>query len=147
LSIVDRLACGAMGWCCRCGQNPSTFWCTLAQNPGRLIPKAELIDNVWQNVIVTENSLVQCIKEIREALQDDGQKAIETVSKRGYLLRVPVVDMMATKQSLLAPPFQAWPLASNARSCCRPPLDRGAAFDNMSGIRSGLLRRWHVGGP
>jgi DNA-binding winged helix-turn-helix (wHTH) protein len=30
----------------------------LVQNPGRLVPKTELIDNVWQNVIVTENSLV-----------------------------------------------------------------------------------------
>ena len=57
----------------------------LVQNPGRLIPKAELIDNVWQNVNVTENSLVQCIKDIRQALQDETQTAIETVSKRGYL--------------------------------------------------------------
>src|SRR3981189_822278 len=65
----------------------------LAQNSSRLIPKAELIDNVWQNVIVTENSLVQCLKETREALQDEGQKAIETVSKRGYLFASPVVDI------------------------------------------------------
>jgi hypothetical protein len=57
----------------------------LVQNPGRLIPKAELIDNVWQNINVTENSLVQCIKDIRQALQDETQTAIETVSKRGYL--------------------------------------------------------------
>src|SRR5258705_10372234 len=57
----------------------------LVQNPGRLIPKWELIDNVWQNVNVTENSLVQWIKDIRQALQDETQTAIETVSKRGYL--------------------------------------------------------------
>ena len=41
----------------------------LVQHPGRLVPKAELIDSVWQSVNVTENSLVQCIKEIRQALQ------------------------------------------------------------------------------
>jgi TolB-like protein/Flp pilus assembly protein TadD len=57
----------------------------LAQHPGRLVPKAELIDIVWQNLNVTPNSLVQCIKEIRQALQDDSQAIIETVSKRGYL--------------------------------------------------------------
>src|SRR5882762_6089534 len=31
----------------------------LVQNPGRLVPKGELIDNVWQDVMVTDNSLVQ----------------------------------------------------------------------------------------
>ena len=41
----------------------------LAQHPGRLVPKAELIDNVWQNLNVTPNSLVQCVKEIRQALR------------------------------------------------------------------------------
>ena len=57
----------------------------LAQHPGRLVPKTELIDGVWENLNVTPNSLVQCIKEIRQALHDDTQAIIETVSKRGYL--------------------------------------------------------------
>jgi len=63
----------------------------LVQNPGRLVPKGELIDNVWQDVMVTENSLVQCIKEIRQALNDNAHGEIETVSKRGYLFASPVV--------------------------------------------------------
>jgi len=50
----------------------------LVQHPGRLVPKAELIDKVWPNVNVTENSLVQCIKEIRQALGDDRQTTIES---------------------------------------------------------------------
>src|SRR5436190_21009553 len=57
----------------------------LVRNPGRPIAKGELIDSVWQNVIVTENSLAQCIREIREALGDDAQAMIETVARRGYL--------------------------------------------------------------
>lgn len=65
----------------------------LVQHPGRLVPKAELIDKVWPNVNVTENSLVQCIKDIRQALQDDTQTTIETVSKRGYLFASPVVEI------------------------------------------------------
>src|SRR5437773_305459 len=71
---------------------PKTFdvLAYLAQNPGRLVPKSELIDNVWRNVNVTPNSLVQCIREIRQALQDDAQAIVETVSKRGYLFALPV---------------------------------------------------------
>ena len=55
----------------------------LVRNAGRLVAKDELFDKVWPNVIVTENSLVQCVKEIRQALGDDQQSIIETVAKRG----------------------------------------------------------------
>src|SRR4051794_25408029 len=65
----------------------------LVQNPGRLIAKAELMDALWQDVIVTENSLVQCIKEIRGALQDTSQTVIETVSRRGYLFAAAVIEI------------------------------------------------------
>ena len=65
----------------------------LVQNAGRLVSKAELIDNVWQNVVVTENSLVQCIKDIRQALNDETQSEIKTVARRGYRFASPVVEM------------------------------------------------------
>jgi DNA-binding winged helix-turn-helix (wHTH) protein len=70
----------------------------LVRNPGRLVPKGELIDNVWQNVIVTENSLAQCIREIRQALRDDAQAIVQTVSKRGYLFAPPVVESVSTSR-------------------------------------------------
>ena len=71
---------------------PKTFdaLADLAQHPGLLVPKSELIDNVWQNLNVTPNSPVQCIKEIRQALRDDTQTIIETIAKRGYLFALPV---------------------------------------------------------
>ena len=65
----------------------------LVQNPGRLIPKAELMEALWRDVIVTENSPVQCIKEIRGALQDTTQTVIETVSRRGYLFASAVIEI------------------------------------------------------
>jgi len=61
----------------------------LVENAGRAVSKGELIDNVWQNVAVTENSLVQCIKDIRQALNDDAQAEIQTVSKRGCQVPAP----------------------------------------------------------
>jgi TolB-like protein/cytochrome c-type biogenesis protein CcmH/NrfG len=76
----------------------------LVQNPGRLVPKGELIDKVWQNVIVTENSLVQCIKDIRQALHDDAQTKVGTVSKRGYLFAPSVVEIDGNELDLRAIP-------------------------------------------
>jgi TolB-like protein/DNA-binding winged helix-turn-helix (wHTH) protein len=64
----------------------------FVQNPGRLIPKAELIDSVWHKAAITENSLVQCIKEVRLALCDEQQTTIKTVPRRGYLFSPAVID-------------------------------------------------------
>jgi DNA-binding winged helix-turn-helix (wHTH) protein len=100
----------------------------LAQHPGRLVPKTELIDNVWQNLNVTPNSLVQCIKEIRHALQDDTQAVIETVSKRGYLFASPVIaiDGDDAAPSAEAVGNRALPLPDRPSIAVLP-------FDNMSG--------------
>ena len=57
----------------------------LSRNRGRLVSKAELIDHIWGDVAVTENSLVQCIKDIRQVLNGDSQFEIRTIPKRGYL--------------------------------------------------------------
>ena len=74
----------------------------LTQHPGRLVPRTELIDNVWPNLNVTPNSLAQCIREIRHALHDDTQTIIETVSKRGYLFALPVIAVDGTDAPLSA---------------------------------------------
>jgi TolB-like protein/Flp pilus assembly protein TadD len=57
----------------------------LVENAGRLISKDEIFTALWPSSIVTDDSLVQCISEIRQALQDDQQKLIKTVPRRGYL--------------------------------------------------------------
>jgi DNA-binding response OmpR family regulator len=55
----------------------------IVERSGRLISKDELIRAVWPDSFVSGNSLSQCFLEI--ALQDDDQRIIKTVSKRGYL--------------------------------------------------------------
>jgi TolB-like protein len=67
-----------------------TVLCYLAENAGRLVPKQELHDAVWPNVVVSDDSLVQCIGELRRKLGDDDRRLIRTVFRRGYLLDVPV---------------------------------------------------------
>ncbi len=57
----------------------------LAEHPGRLLTKADLLQAVWADALVTD-ALHVCIREIREALGDDPRKPqyIETVHRRGY---------------------------------------------------------------
>ena len=56
----------------------------LVSNPGRLVSKDELLSAVWPNIVVTDDSLVQCVTELRRALQDHDQRLIKTVQRRGY---------------------------------------------------------------
>ena len=106
----------------------------LVQHPGRLVSKAELIDNVWRDVAVTENSLVQCIKDIRQVLDDGAQTKIETVSKRGYLFAPAVIEIDGYE---LDPGATAMSLTEGGKSRALPLPDRPSIavlpFDNMSG--------------
>jgi len=62
----------------------------LLKNAGRVISRKELLEVVWTDVIVTDDSLTQCLIEIRKALGDDQRKIVRTVPRRGYLFDLPV---------------------------------------------------------
>jgi adenylate cyclase len=56
----------------------------LARRAGQLVSKDELFEAVWPGLIVTDDTLVQSIGELRRALGDHEAKLIVTVPKRGY---------------------------------------------------------------
>jgi DNA-binding winged helix-turn-helix (wHTH) protein len=58
----------------------------LAERPGEVIGKKELIDHVWPNVTVDEGSLRVHVAAIRKALGDGqfGNRYIANVKGRGY---------------------------------------------------------------
>jgi len=64
----------------------------LARNPGRVVPREELLSAVWPGVVVGDDALTQAIIKLRKALGDDAQEPryIETIPKRGYRLIAPV---------------------------------------------------------
>jgi DNA-binding winged helix-turn-helix (wHTH) protein len=60
----------------------------MSENANRLVTKDELMQVVWPGVVVTDDSLVQCIHEIRRALDDEKHAVLKTVPKRGYRLNL-----------------------------------------------------------
>jgi TolB-like protein/DNA-binding winged helix-turn-helix (wHTH) protein/tetratricopeptide (TPR) repeat protein len=64
----------------------------LVENPGRLISKTELIETIWPDTAVTDDSLVQCLREVRRALHDEAQQVVKTVPRRGYIFDRPVTS-------------------------------------------------------
>jgi TolB-like protein/DNA-binding winged helix-turn-helix (wHTH) protein len=58
----------------------------LLLHRGRVVTKQALIDAVWGGTSVTDDSLVQCLIEIRRALGEDGHRLIKKIPRRGYLV-------------------------------------------------------------
>lgn len=81
----------------------------LVRNPGRLVSKQELFQAVWGDVAVTDDSLVQCLVDIRKALGDK-QDLVRTIRGRGYVFEgVAPADAAARAPAATAGPAQAHP--------------------------------------
>ncbi|HEY7922209.1 MAG TPA: winged helix-turn-helix domain-containing protein, partial [Vicinamibacteria bacterium] len=76
----------------------------LVLNDNRLVTKEELISALWPDSFVTDDSLVQCLVELRRALGDDAQGCLKTVPRRGYIFT-------ATVSRAASPPTTATPEA------------------------------------
>jgi TolB-like protein/Tfp pilus assembly protein PilF len=96
----------------------------LIENAGRLIPKDELINAVWPNVIVSDDSLAQCVSDLRYALNDPDRRMIKTVPRRGYLFAAPVSILANETTTSLSRP--ALPLPDKPSVAVLP-------FENMTG--------------
>src|SRR6266446_3516551 len=73
----------------------------LADRPGEVIPKQELIDHVWSDVTVEEGSLRVHVAAIRKALGDGqfGNRYIANIKARGYSFVGTVVPLAGSTES------------------------------------------------
>jgi TolB-like protein/Tfp pilus assembly protein PilF len=69
---------------------------TLARYPGRVMSRDELFDAVWPDVTVTEDSIAQCVREVRRAIGDPEGRILRTIIKRGYCLDIEVQSESST---------------------------------------------------
>lgn len=67
----------------------------LVRNAGKLASKDDLVGIVWPDVCVSDDSLAQCIRDIRHVLGDHSQRFIRTVPRRGYIFVADVAPLVA----------------------------------------------------
>ncbi len=68
----------------------------LVRHRDRVVPKAELLDEIWGDRFVSESALTSRIKSARRAIGDTGrdQRVIKTIHSRGYRFVAGVVDLV-----------------------------------------------------
>lgn len=87
----------------------------LASHPGRLVGRNELIDAVWGKAVITDDSLTQCLVEIRRALGDEARTLVRTVPRRGYRFDPPPAATEQGNDPLVTRPDPRAPAASPLR--------------------------------
>ena len=98
----------------------------LVENAGCLVTKQELIASIWQQAVVSDESISRCISDARTAIDDPDHKVIKTVPRRGYLFTAAVTRQVEQE-----------PVSSGSVGVVRTIPDKPSiavlAFANMSG--------------
>jgi TolB-like protein/Flp pilus assembly protein TadD len=82
----------------------------LVERHGRLVSREELMQAVWGDVAVTDDSITKCIADIRRALADDSQEIIRTAPRRGFLFQAEVrIDQQPAPQTSIIYPERRFP--------------------------------------
>lgn len=85
----------------------------LASNAGRVVSRSEILDAVWPGVFVTDDSITQCVVELRRALGAGAAGVLRTIPRRGYILEIaPAAPAPAPSPSPSPMPAQRRPRVS-----------------------------------
>ena len=101
----------------------------LAEHAGHLFGKDDVIAKVWDDVAVTDDSLAQCVADIRKAIGDEERRVLRTVPRKGYIL-VPSqrrVELAARAPDL--PSLAVMPFLSIGEECGPLTLGCGIASE------------------
>jgi TolB-like protein len=73
----------------------------FVENPGSLLDRDRINQAIWPDVIVDDNGITQCVRDIRRALHDDAQTIVRTVPGRGYVFTAKVTAIAGRPGSRL----------------------------------------------
>lgn len=93
----------------------------LAGHPGEVVPRSDLLQAVWGDVVVNEEALTHAVSQLRRVFGDDPRcpRYIQTIHKTGYRLIAPVTPAVPREGPGSGP--AAWgtsaevPSSTNAR--------------------------------
>ena len=96
----------------------------FVENAGRLLTRDRINQAIWSDVIVNDDSITQCVRDIRRALGDESLAILKTVPRRGYIFAVKVTSHRDPGENRL--------IGGTAPMSDKPSI-AVLAFANMSG--------------
>ena len=112
----------------------------LVENAGRLVDRDAIMAAVWPDVVVTDESITQCIRDIRGALGDEAQQLLKTVPKRGYIFAAEVAPVGAIPAAARVERRLAAILAADVVGYSRlMETDEAGTFARLKQLREELI--------
>ncbi len=110
----------------------------LAARAGQVVRRETLMEIVWHDAVVSEETLTVAVSDLRRSLEDDPQRPryVETIRKVGYRIIAPVAAAGADRP--------AQPMRRRQRSWVRSMRGLGLALAGAGVLAAGLgiLRPW-----
>ncbi len=135
----------------------------LVREQGQLVEKERFFNEVWDDVVVSDSALTQCIKEIRKQLSDDASipRYIQTVPRHGYRFIAPVEVVSSSGPSAVSSAHDQQGIQENAAASSTPAENltppfvwlaiwwgiAGTLGGGLAGIFGGLLYGSALGYP
>jgi pimeloyl-ACP methyl ester carboxylesterase len=63
----------------------------MLENAGRLLGRDMIMEALWPNIIVSDDSITQCVIDVRRALGRESGHLLRTIPRRGYIFEAEVV--------------------------------------------------------
>lgn len=107
----------------------------LAERSGEIVSREQLIEQVWEGTVVTDEVLTQSVSELRKALGEEPKEPrfIQTIPKQGYrLIAAAVPTHEAGVERIVQEPVEP-----------KGPIRRALGFSTMSALK----KVKPVGGP
>lgn len=111
----------------------------LAGNSEKVISKEELLAEVWGGLSVTDDSIMQCIAEIRRVLGDSQHKIIKTVPRKGYIFFPPLSQQSQSAQAATLPFFGRVDELATLEDMLKNPLCRLLIVLGLGGVGKSRL--------
>ena len=108
--------------------------CLFVTNASRLLDREAINQAIWSDVVVTDDAITQCVRDIRRAIGDVHRRILKTVARRGYIFAATVTR--GGQQPLAVPVAEPLPLPDKAIDC------RAAVRQPERRSRAGIFFRW-----
>jgi DNA-binding winged helix-turn-helix (wHTH) protein/tetratricopeptide (TPR) repeat protein len=114
----------------------------LVHNPDKLFSRSDLLQSLWPDVVVSDDSLTQCVGDLRRAFGERAPHVLKTVPRRGYILIAGVRAEIADKSIAPQPAPQVSSLTDT--SACLildavAPLTTGVTTDLARTLTADLM--------
>ena len=105
----------------------------LVRHRDRVVPRTELLDEIWGSRFVTDSALASRVKAARRAVGDSGreQAVIRTVHGRGYQFLAPVQEQAPSPEAGAGPAADTRAAAAGARAAGVVPVGREVELQRL----------------